>query len=311
MSRRPRQPRPSVQREPPQTLECASCGKVTREARSHPTRLVQRRERGDVLLLGLHFTRAGPDTLGEDVGEDGHRVGRVATQAVKLLRHSDPAITLGTYGHLDVEDLRQAVDRLPFGAANAPVPGSDEPGSVQRFGAPVARLSRNAKSEGPGVSKIPSRSRAFRWSGRQDLNLRPLAPQVLGAAASRQGVCIPPDAGTTGPLRRAQRGSNGAGTESLKKLPERISGLASLCFHGLRVTFGSGWNWGVTIKFKVRAHPVFRQLVGNCPVAITYRDQGRLLSPQGSDRRSVNVEDRRTLAQLPEHVRQRPPRGRE
>ena len=30
----------------------------------------------------------------------------------KLLRHSDPAITLGTYGHLDVEDLRQAVRRV-------------------------------------------------------------------------------------------------------------------------------------------------------------------------------------------------------
>src|SRR6266568_3127605 len=97
----------------------------------------------------------------------------------KLLRHSDPAITLGTYGHLDVEDLRQAVDRLPFGAANAPVPGSDEPDSVPRFGAPVARNSRSVKNEGRDASEIPSNVAAFRKSGRQDLNLRPLAPQVM------------------------------------------------------------------------------------------------------------------------------------
>ncbi len=95
----------------------------------------------------------------------------------KLLRHSDPKITLETYGHLDIEDLRDGVDRLAFGngtdAANEP---SDEP--PEPDGAPVARTRVNRKSEGPVPVGNPSEHRAFVESGRQDLNLRPLAPQA-------------------------------------------------------------------------------------------------------------------------------------
>jgi integrase len=106
----------------------------------------------------------------------------------KLLRHSDPAITLGTYGHLDVEDLRQAVDRLPFGAANAPVSNRDEPDSIPRFGAPVARNSRSAKNEGRDASEIPNNVAVFRESGRLDSNQRPLAPQAH-CHTGRQAMC--------------------------------------------------------------------------------------------------------------------------
>ena len=97
----------------------------------------------------------------------------------KLLRHSDPAITLGTYGHLDIDDLREAVDRLPFGPANGPAASDDAPGSGPQLGAPVARNSRSAKNEGRDASENPNNIAAFRWSGRLDLNQRPLAPQVL------------------------------------------------------------------------------------------------------------------------------------
>jgi len=95
----------------------------------------------------------------------------------KLLRHSDPAITLGTYGHLDIEDLRQAVDLLPFGTVAAPGTSDDDAVSRQRFGAPVARNSPNEKNESRDASENPSNVAAFSWSGRLDLNQRPLAPQ--------------------------------------------------------------------------------------------------------------------------------------
>jgi len=95
----------------------------------------------------------------------------------KLLRHSDPKITLETYGHLDVEDLRAGVDRLAFGAGPrvefAPLAEAPKPD-----GAPVARTPSSRRKEGPEASEEPNNSGAFRWSGRLDLNQRPLAPQA-------------------------------------------------------------------------------------------------------------------------------------
>ena len=111
----------------------------------------------------------------------------------KLLRHSDPKITLETYGHLDIEDLREGVERLPFGAlgvsleALAPVP-------LERRGAPVARRREDRKVEGPEAVAFARNLGAFGVSGRLDLNQRPLAPQASalpGCATPRvlQGAC--------------------------------------------------------------------------------------------------------------------------
>jgi len=36
----------------------------------------------------------------------------------KILRHSDPTITAEVYGHLDLDDMRQGINRLRFGAGN-------------------------------------------------------------------------------------------------------------------------------------------------------------------------------------------------
>ena len=88
----------------------------------------------------------------------------------RILRHTDPAITSEIYGHLDVEDMRAGVNRLAFPHVGAlPEDGS--------FAAPVPRNPVKEKNEAPGGSKIPSPSGGLAWSGRQDLNLRPLGPE--------------------------------------------------------------------------------------------------------------------------------------
>jgi integrase len=76
----------------------------------------------------------------------------------RLLRHSDPAITSEIYGHLDVEDMRAAVNRLAF--EDMPVPHAqpavtEVPAAVSAdgLGAPLgARVVRSVvegKVEGP------------------------------------------------------------------------------------------------------------------------------------------------------------------
>ncbi len=44
-------------------------------------------------------------------------------------------------------------------------------------GAPVVRPSAFEKIKGPGAEDFSNDSEAFYWSGRQDLNLRPLGPE--------------------------------------------------------------------------------------------------------------------------------------
>ena len=45
-------------------------------------------------------------------------------RAIRLLRHTDPRITTEVYGHLDVEDMRAAVNKLSFGSP--PIDVEDE-----------------------------------------------------------------------------------------------------------------------------------------------------------------------------------------
>jgi integrase len=73
----------------------------------------------------------------------------------RILRHTDPRLTTEIYGHLDVEDMRRGINELRF------------PGLLA---APVPRARPGEKVEGPGPAD-------FYWSGRQDLNLRPLGPE--------------------------------------------------------------------------------------------------------------------------------------
>ncbi len=72
----------------------------------------------------------------------------------KVLRHSDPAITSEIYGHLDLEDMRAAVNRLPFATPEPlPVPlakAANFAPEIRTKGAPsgvVSELSRAKRSK--------------------------------------------------------------------------------------------------------------------------------------------------------------------
>jgi hypothetical protein len=70
------------------------------------------------------------------------------------------------YDHSDLEDFRADVDRaLTFG-------------TPLRVNAPVMQGAEMAKNEAPAVLAFTRNDGGFSKSGRQDLNLRPLAPQA-------------------------------------------------------------------------------------------------------------------------------------
>jgi integrase len=82
----------------------------------------------------------------------------------RTLGHSSPEITAAVYDHTDLDDFREDVERaLSFETA--------------RVNAPVMQAPKNPKGEGRDSIGNPIRIAAFRWSGRLDLNQRPLAPQ--------------------------------------------------------------------------------------------------------------------------------------
>jgi integrase len=85
----------------------------------------------------------------------------------RILRHSDPRLTTETYGHLEVDDMRAAIAHLSFGVKPQAKP----------FGALVVQELENQKEEGRDALEISSNVAALEWSGRQDLNLRPLGPE--------------------------------------------------------------------------------------------------------------------------------------
>ena len=89
---------PHVERHPDDALRiCPACGmKLWPKAIPRPMRFHDLRHTTATLLL-----RAKVDL---------HRVQRV-------LRHSDPRLTVGTYGHLLVEDLRESINLLPASRA--------------------------------------------------------------------------------------------------------------------------------------------------------------------------------------------------
>jgi integrase len=105
----------------------------------------------------MRFHRHATATLLLRAGVDSHRVQRI-------LRHTDVRTTLGIYGHLDVEDLREAVNAI----APAPSPAPTESRATEfpqrpsvpvasaeavPFGAPVVQ------SQGSGVRESVTQSR--------------------------------------------------------------------------------------------------------------------------------------------------------
>jgi integrase len=100
----------------PARVRCATCRKgdviPCPDLESHERRKLWPRAipRG---MMKAHDLRHSTGTLLLRAGADAHRVQRV-------LRHKDIRTTLGTYGHLLAEDLREAVNMLPAGPETAP-----------------------------------------------------------------------------------------------------------------------------------------------------------------------------------------------
>ena len=99
----------------------------------------------------------------------------------KVLRHSDIRVTEGIYSHLDFEDVKKGLARMPLTGVEelaSATPGyhpGREPARV--VAAEFAAKSLSAKSKGRNSEGKPSKIRPFRESGRQDLTLRPLGPE--------------------------------------------------------------------------------------------------------------------------------------
>jgi integrase len=100
----------------------------------------------------------------------------------RILRRTDPKITTEVYGHLAPEYLRAEVDRLSFRPKPQPdveeTPAMAAGGEV--LGPFVTRLlpgSDFVHKKAPGTEDFSFDSEGFKWSGRQDSNLRPLGPE--------------------------------------------------------------------------------------------------------------------------------------
>ncbi len=103
--------------------------------------------------MRFHDLRHATATLLLRAGVDAHRVQRI-------LRHANVTTTTGTYGHLDVEDLRAAINTLPAGPA-APVFEPFAATGTAPLGPPVVRHEATGKADAraaPVSRAIPASS---------------------------------------------------------------------------------------------------------------------------------------------------------
>lgn len=137
---------------------CPVCGAVL-----WPRALPQR--------LRFHDLRHTTATLLLRSGVDAHRVQRI-------MRHSDVRTTLGIYGHLDVEDLRDAVATLPNDASAAPsgvARGAADDGAAER----AASAAPQRRAAGAVASRLAT---GLLPADREQKNEGPAAPIFSGAA---------------------------------------------------------------------------------------------------------------------------------
>ncbi len=99
------------------------------------------------------------------------KAGASLAHASRLVGHSDVRITSDVYGHLDIDDLRESIERLSF--ADDAVDGAEK----APHGAPVVRNPTPGKNKPPRSKDFSNNLGGFHQSGRQDLNLRPLGPE--------------------------------------------------------------------------------------------------------------------------------------
>ena len=89
--------------------------------------------------MRFHDLRHATGTSLLRAGVDPHRVQRI-------LRHTDIRVTLGTYGHLDVEDLRQAVQQHHSSDASRIAPRVGARSIRRRFASEWRTFGAGAKS---------------------------------------------------------------------------------------------------------------------------------------------------------------------
>jgi len=112
--------------------------------------------------------------------------------AQKILRHANIETTLAIYTHVDgIEDMRAAVAKLDFGPLTERAPAPVVPlRKIETFATNLLPAARIPKAEAPDRAGNASKIRGLDWSGRLDLNQRPLAPQASalpGCATPRHG----------------------------------------------------------------------------------------------------------------------------
>ena len=107
--------------------------------------------------MRFHDLRHTTATMLLRAGVDAHRVQRI-------LRHASINTTLGTYGHLNVEDLRDAVAALPAGPlpvveeARQPLPLAASAGAQVPEGAQLGPKLQRAKEEAGSTGDFPNES---------------------------------------------------------------------------------------------------------------------------------------------------------
>jgi hypothetical protein len=117
--------------------------------------------------------------------------GATMVETAKAARHSDPRLTLKVYSHVDLQDLSDAVNRLPAPGAVDEDNEAETVNSGPRKWSPKWSLAADKNAhfgafpgtfeegdkEGQTAVKGP-KTRGLEWSGRPDSNRRPPAPKA-------------------------------------------------------------------------------------------------------------------------------------
>ena len=94
----------------------------------------------------------------------------------RVLRHSTPMVTSEVYGHLDLDDMREGLNRLTFTSSTSPEVTAEVvqlAANSSRHGAPVVRNSESSDSStAPRVENLNDRAQFNEWA-LQDSNLQP------------------------------------------------------------------------------------------------------------------------------------------
>src|SRR5229473_6816970 len=102
------------------------------------------------------------------------RAGAPLVVAQRILRHSDPRLTANVYSRVDLGDLRSGLNRINIPAMPLLVGPSAAPPHVPL----VFPRDQLGKTKGRDSLNCFNEITAQNWSGRLDLNQRPLAPQA-------------------------------------------------------------------------------------------------------------------------------------